>query len=93
MYSHDCTLGKGEVLDQNVQPSVLIVEELPDPPVWSGTETRGQRSQSFTSTRPVPQLRKGRGDREGQETRRRKRKKVKEKQEEKKEERGAGTQS
>lgn len=32
-YSHDSTLGKGEVLHQDVKTSVLIVEELPDPPV------------------------------------------------------------
>lgn len=32
-YSHDSTLGKGEVLHQDVETSVLIIEELPDPPV------------------------------------------------------------
>ncbi len=32
-YSHDSTLGKGEVLHQDVKTSVLIIEELPDPPV------------------------------------------------------------
>lgn len=32
-YSHDSTLGKGEVLDQDIKTSVLIIEELPDPPV------------------------------------------------------------
>lgn len=32
-YSHDCTLGKGEVLHQDIKTSVLIIEELPDPPV------------------------------------------------------------
>lgn len=31
-YSHDSTLGKGEVLHQDVQASVLIVEELTHPP-------------------------------------------------------------
>lgn len=31
-YSHDSALGKGEVLHQDVQASVLIVEELPHPP-------------------------------------------------------------
>lgn len=29
---HDGTLGEGEVLHQNVQASVLIVEELTNPP-------------------------------------------------------------
>lgn len=33
VYSHDSTLGKGEVLHQDVKTSVLIIEELPDPPV------------------------------------------------------------
>lgn len=32
-YSHDSALGEGEVLHQDVQTSVLIVEELPHPPV------------------------------------------------------------
>lgn len=35
-YSHDSTLGKGEVLHQDVKTSVLIIEELPDPPVTHG---------------------------------------------------------
>lgn len=35
-YLHDCTLGKGEVLHQDIQTSVLIIEELPDPPVTQG---------------------------------------------------------
>lgn len=35
-YSHDSTLGKGEVLHQNVETSVLIIEELPDPPMTQG---------------------------------------------------------
>lgn len=33
MYSHHSTLGKGEVLHQDIQTSVLVIEELPDPPV------------------------------------------------------------
>ena len=32
-YSHDSTLGKGQVLHQDVETSILIIEELPDPPV------------------------------------------------------------
>lgn len=45
MYSHDSTLGKGEVLHQDVKTSVLIIEELPDPPVTHGNreELTGQQ--------------------------------------------------
>lgn len=32
-YSHDSALCKGEVFHQDVKTSVLIIEELPDPPV------------------------------------------------------------
>lgn len=39
-YSHDSTLGEGQVLHQDVKTSVLIVEELPDPPVKYGEVNR-----------------------------------------------------
>ena len=37
VYSHDSTLGKGEVLHQDVKTPVLIVEELSDPPETEDT--------------------------------------------------------
>lgn len=40
VYSHDSALGKGEVLHQDVKASVLIVEELPDPPGQSESTER-----------------------------------------------------
>lgn len=36
-YSHDGTLGEGQVVHQHVQPLVLIVEELTHPPTAPGT--------------------------------------------------------
>lgn len=47
-YSHDGTLGKGEVLHQDVQTSVLIVEELPDPPAKHGEGQRDAKQEQHT---------------------------------------------
>lgn len=50
-YSHDSTLGKGEVLHQDVKASVLIVEELPDPPGQSeSTERLSERHNPRSAT-------------------------------------------
>lgn len=40
VYSHDCTLSKGEVLYKDIKTSVFIIEELPDPPVTHESRER-----------------------------------------------------
>lgn len=49
--SHDSTLGEGEVLHQDVKTSVLIIEELPDPPVTHEERERGEQG---TDTKNTP---------------------------------------
>lgn len=43
----DCVLSEGQILDQNIQTSILLIQKLPDPPT---ERHRQSQSQSIRDT-------------------------------------------